>query len=456
MLLGNTTRDYVFLSYSHANKDAVSAIIQWFKENRYNVVFDSEIIAGEMWDKAVRGYIGDAKCKGVLVIMSEASLNSFPVLKEMDYAELFHKRSAAILLDDCSVDKLSKARIEAEDNMVKKEILKYFPDEKMHINAKEIVGKENGADETLMYTLENWGLHQGSAWDSGSIDISGYTSFIEGEKQRLSSQREVYYSFDMEAINRVLDKYPDDAQLTVLDLGCSNGMLTMSRFTDAKIAHVVGIDYNQSDIGDAISGCTDARYNFFCMDMEEEGFKERLVKELSSLSIAKVDIVFMALTLHHLKKPQKLLRSLKDVLNSNGCLIIRGSDDGAKLCHPENELMHEFFDRYAKIVNKVTDRNNGRKLYSQLYNSGYSDITMLYQNADTCSRSESDKAVFYHVGFDFREQRLNEIAKKNPSNESIQDEVRWQLATLEKIKGMFMQEDFWYLNTSFIAIASIG
>ena len=93
----DTGKEYVFMSYSQ--KDDIAPILAWFEDKGYNLVYDDDLHVGEVWDMKVRRYINSVKCKGVICVLSRASLSSRSVLKEMDYVKLFGRKSAAISLE---------------------------------------------------------------------------------------------------------------------------------------------------------------------------------------------------------------------------------------------------------------------------------------------------------------------------------------------------------------------
>ena len=448
--MNDTTKDYVFLSYSH--KDDIEPLVNWLDCSGFNFVYDSELSAGDLWDMKVRRYINNVKCKGVLSLLSRAALVSTPILKETDYIKLFNKHSACILLDNCSLAQSFALISNDEEKEIARNIMEYFPPAKIFIKLKDILSSpENKLDDTL----KQWGVYRETkTHEIGFLPIDKYTSDIKGETERLQRQQRGYYDFDVNAINSAL-KDMDNDELVVLDLGCSSGETTSTRFKEERFKTVIGIDYNASDIDKAIAANYGDKFHFFQMDLESDDFLVNLTSKLSCLNIEKVDIVFMALTLHHLKEPNKLLFRLYDIFSNDGRIIIRGSDDGGKLCYPESDLMDELLKRYNKLVNSVSDRCNGRKLYKQLLDTGYLNVRMMYQITDTCEKSRAEKVNFYKVGFGFREVRLNEIAEKNPNNQEIQKDVEWQLKALAHIKELFGKRDFWYSNVSYIAIATV-
>ena len=79
---------------------------------------------------------------------------------------------------------------------------------------------------------------------------------------------------------------------------------------------------------------------------------------------------------------QQVLKKLKLLLNQNGAIIVRGSDDGSKLACNDENLVGKIINLYNKAEG-ISDRYNGRKIYSQLWESGFKDVKMFFNVLDT-------------------------------------------------------------------------
>ena len=310
--------------------------------------------------------------------------------------------------------------------------------------------------ERIKSTLATWNFYPDDTFAQIELVTKKYTSEIAGEKERLVRQAQGYYDFDMNAINQVIGSFSRN-HLTVLDLGCSNGALTISRFADnPKIYKVIGVDYNQADVDEAnqLAAAYCNKFRFYKVDLEDGNIIAKLNEIMQENNIEKFDIVFAALVLHHLNNPKLLLLRLYDIFGDDGKIIIRGSDDGGKLCFPQADLLQEILSRYNKIVT-TSDRTNGRKLYNQLYNTGYVGIKMFYSIVDTCEKSRKDKENMYRVGFGFRLNTLDRLISLNPNNVHLKEERDWLGHALIELQQAFCERDFWYCNTSYIAIAGV-
>lgn len=447
--MNDRTQDYVFVSYSH--KDDIQPLLQAFAQRRYNLVYDEAMSYGEEWDLKARRYIQNPKCKGVLSLLSRYSLYSKPVLKETEYAERFKKNLFAVLLENQPLAE-TYARLSPtlneDQQYVLDEMMESFPPEQLYTFA-------NGINwDKVAQTFATWGFAPTLENRYDQLTQVTYSSDIVGEDKRLHRQQESYYDLDMQVIGRMLDKLGKN-NVTVLDIGCGNGDTSLSRFgDDPRIAKVIGVDYHPRSIEEARRKAASYgdRFAFYEVDLNASDAIDRIRAAMAEQGVEKIDLVFAALVLHHLENPQLLLLKLYDVFDERGKIIVRGSDDGGKLCYPQSELLTEILDRYGRLTSS-SDRENGRKLYSQLYHAGYINPQMKYVVSDT---TDADKDMLFHLAFGFRLNRIDALVAKNPDNAFLLQEREWMANALARFKEAFFRQDFWYCVTTYIASAEVG
>lgn len=445
--MNDSQSDYVFLSYSH--KDSVSDLLECFESLGYNMVYDEVLSAGEEWNMRVRRYINNSRCKGVVCLASVNSVVSNAVLTEMDYTRLYNKPTFAIVRGGDSVAGLIEGITNRSDREVASFFAEYYPSNKIYVPEADLPANMR----KITTAFEKWGFKPTSAMSD--VVVNRYDTLSDFEKERLSIQESGYKDLDSELIRKQVGTFGRDGLLLV-DLGCSDGTLTYNRFRDIpEISCIIGVDSNEKAIGIASERFSGDRFHFYRMDLNEPDFVQKLEEIVKDLGYDRVDIVFSALTLHHLKNPSLLLLALYDVLSEDGRVMIRESDDRGKNCHPEGELLSEFLDRYNALINDVTNRKFGRTLYKRLYDAGYVDIEMSYVVRDTCGMDRSFKQQMFKVGFGYRYNQLNRILADNPDNAKIAEEIDWQLKTLDRIRDLFLTRDFWYMNTTFVATAGV-
>lgn len=446
--MNDRTQDYVFVSYSH--RDDIQPLLQVFEQRRYNLVFDKAMSYGEEWDLNARRYIQSPKCKGVLSFLSRHSLYSKPVLKETEYAQRFRKDLFAILLENEPLTETYahlSPTLNENDQYVLDEMMENFPPEQLYTYANNINW------EQLQQTFAKWGLEPTPEDQYSRIAQVTYSSDISGEEKRLSRQQASYYDLDMQAIGLMLDQLEKDG-VTVLDIGCGNGDTTISRFgDDPRITKVIGVDYHARSIEEAQqkTAAYGDRFAFYEVDLNADDAIHRIRAAMAEQGVAGIDLAFAALVLHHLENPQALLSKLHDVFDRRGRIIVRGSDDGGKLCYPHSALLTEILDRYGRLIHN-SDRENGRKLYSQLYQTGYTNPRMMYVVSDT---TDADKEMLFHLAFGFRLNRIDALVEKNPDNAFLRQERAWMADALARFKEAFFRPDFWYSVTTYIATAEV-
>lgn len=447
--MNDRNQSYVFVSYSHS--DDIQPILEAFAAQGYNLVYDKAMSYGDEWDLKARRYIQHPNCKGVLSLLSRHSLFSKPVLKETEYTERFKKKHLAILLDNCPLTQTYRQlypTLNEDQQYVLDEMMGSFPPEQLYTFANNIDWAQ------MRQTFAEWGFEPMSDNPYDHITQVSYSSDIQGEEKRLNRQQESYYTLDMQAIGGMLDKL-GKTDVVVLDIGCGNGDTTLSRFADdPRIAKVIGIDYHPRSIEQARqkAAAYGDRFAFYEVDLNGEDVIDRIRAAMAEQGVAKIDLVFAALVLHHLQNPQLLLLKLYDIFDERGKIIIRGSDDGGKLCYPQSQLLTEILDRYGRLIN-VSDRENGRKLYGQLYHAGYVNPQMMYTVSDTAG---ADKEMLFQLAFGFRLHRVDALVEKNPDNAFLQKERAWLADALSRFKEAFFRQDFWYSVTTYIATAEVG
>ncbi len=450
--MNDRSKDYVFVSYSHA--DDIAPLLQAFEERGYNLVYDKAMSYGEEWDLNARRYIQNAKCKGVLSVLSRHSLCSKPVLMETEYAQRFKKNLFAILTEHRPLTQMyEKLAPTLDDNAlyILDCMMENFPPEQLYAFA------DTPDWDKIQQTFATWGFKPQVVADYDSIVQVAYSSDIKEETSRLSRQQESYYELDMQAINGVLDDLGKDG-ITVLDLGCGNGSVTVSRFgEDPRIRKVIGVDVHAGNLQEARQRAAvyGDRFVFAQVDLNSATVIEDIRAVMTANGVEAIDLTFAALVLHHLENPKLLLLKLYDIFDERGRIIVRGSDDGGKLCYPESRLLTEILDRYDRLVHS-SDRENARKLCHQLYHAGYVNPRMLYTVSDTVGKDREFKELLFQLAFSFRLNRVDALLEKNPGNAFIASEREWLAGALETFKEAFFKQDFWYCVTTYIAIAEVS
>ena len=75
---------YCFISYSHKDLDSVYGILNELFSNGVNYWYDKELKPSDVWDEKVREHIENPNCVGTIFFISESSLDSEAVSKEIE------------------------------------------------------------------------------------------------------------------------------------------------------------------------------------------------------------------------------------------------------------------------------------------------------------------------------------------------------------------------------------
>ena len=89
--------DYIFISYSHKDKEQVYPVIDHFIEKGYHIWYDEGIDPGTEWDENIANHLKG--CIGIFAFLSENYLNSENCKDELNYARDLGKERVLIYLE---------------------------------------------------------------------------------------------------------------------------------------------------------------------------------------------------------------------------------------------------------------------------------------------------------------------------------------------------------------------
>lgn len=280
---------------------------------------------------------------------------------------------------------------------------------------------------------------------------STYSPINHSEHRRLKTQALYTKDADMPAINYVLEKLKDKKEINILDCGCAYGYVTFDRFSDIENAKIVGIDNQEKCIKYAIENKPNDKFSFYVKNLESKTFTDDMLDLMDEKHIEKFDIIFSSLVIHHLNDPLKTLRSLRKLLSDDGFIILRGSDDGSAISYNDDGLVKKIIDKTMQIPG-ISDRLNGRKIYYQLYTSGYKQLKM-FNWVKEISDCDYDKRInIFNERFSYRSNYLENILKKDPTNIEIKNDLEWMEYALNKLEELFGNESFWYQEVDFVCV----
>lgn len=286
------------------------------------------------------------------------------------------------------------------------------------------------------------------------IRWSLYQSDADKEYERLNIQAKNTHECDMSVLNRLIGKM-DKKPIWILDLGCAYNFVGNMRFGKMENVKVLGIDFSEKCIKYAVEHSDPNKFVFKLMDMESEYFEYDLRNVMDELGIEKFDIMFGALLLLHLKKPVAVLKKLRKFLAQDGYIVMRGSDDGSVLALNDDGIIQQIVDKCNTTVG-FSDRQNGRKLYHQLVSAGYVDVKVETFLKDLSGKSVDERDEIFFERFSYRINNFEKIMKADPTNNDKKSDYMFMKYALQELEGIFSNQDFWYCEHDFIAIAKVG
>ena len=282
--------------------------------------------------------------------------------------------------------------------------------------------------------------------------ISTYSAETKAEFKRLKIQAINTRDADFNALKYVTDNLADTSHLRILDMGCAYGFVTRDRFQKYPNATVLGLDRGAELIEFARNNNSFEGAHYEVFDLESEDFEDNIEALMEKYQIEEFDIIFASLVIHHLQNPNKLLRRIRKYLSRNGYIVIRGSDDGSILTCNDDGLIQKILDIHLN-ADGISDRLNGRKIYSQLIASGYKNVVMKNYIKDLSGLSLDERNDVFLERFSYRKNYLQRLAEKDPYSEKKRKDFKNITQYLNELENKFDDETFWYCEIDFVGIA---
>ena len=137
--------------------------------------------------------------------------------------------------------------------------------------------------------------------------------------------------------------------------------------------------------------------------------------------------------------------------SSNGGGISQPSDDGSVIAYNDQGLVQKIIDKHLSTPG-ISDRLNGRKLYYQLYTSGFKDIHMMNYVKDLSGKDFDERHDIFEERFSYRKNYIKNLLKKDPTSISLKNDLEWMEYALNKLEELFGNESFWYQEVDFVAV----
>jgi len=283
---------------------------------------------------------------------------------------------------------------------------------------------------------------------------SSYSPVQFDELERLRIQCELVEAVDLRAFKYALNLMDKKKGLVGLDIGCSEGFVTHERFSSfGMFEHVVGVDKSKEAIEQAKINDYEGNYSFHAADLESRGGIATLKNALKEQGASGFDVIFSAYVFHHLKNPIKVLRELRKLLNLNGVIIVRTVDDKLSASYPDQEeIVHKIFELSDRIPG-MSSREHGRKLYNELWKTGYRNLNMYYEVLDTVGKSIDERLMLFQDNFSWRPNYVKRAIEAFPEKKAeLEKDLEWLENALEELEIMFESEDYFHMEPIVVAV----
>ena len=423
----------IFISYRR--KDGFYPAYLLYKEligQNFTVFFDLKSLRTGVFPDIIRQNIED--CTDFILIVSDSTFSQriFQaddwVHRELALALRLNKNVVPVFVNGTIPDDLP----EDIAHIKNRQGLQQIDPNLISENYKKLI------DERLVSKPQKmilpWKMRRCSAYDVNYGD----------EQERLAIQSNNAYLSDM----NVLAGYGGGI---VLDVGAAFGTVTVSRFSDEKYSKVYGFDRSVKCVEYANLHSSD-KFEFFAADLEASDFRSNMQSFMRERGIKGFDIIFSSLVLHHLKDPELALRNLRRLLVKGGIIIVRGSDDGTKAAYPDPRgMLKTIVDKTLACPN-TSDRLNGRKIYSWLIESGFSDVEMFSFMRDTSRMDMDDREDLFRESFSYRLNYFRKEWESHPEDPDKFQEFDEMETLLAMFENDFMKESFWYAEYDYIGV----
>ena len=91
---------FVFISYSHKDKDKVYADLKWLYERRLNFWYDKKLNVGDIWNEKALERIESENCLGAILFLSPSSAKSEAVNRELNKLKQLEKAIFPVIVGD--------------------------------------------------------------------------------------------------------------------------------------------------------------------------------------------------------------------------------------------------------------------------------------------------------------------------------------------------------------------
>jgi ubiquinone/menaquinone biosynthesis C-methylase UbiE len=215
----------------------------------------------------------------------------------------------------------------------------------------------------------------------------------------------------------------DWAGKKVLDIGCSDGRLSMEIMKKNNIKELVGIDPAPDRISKATESAKSKKLKniSFCVASSDD---------LNFFSNNSFDGIFCNMAFQQFRNPQKSLDEMFRVLKKNGEAIINFNIEKSPVWIQQEILYNQYYGDPKKEVTKVKSIN-AENFYDMAKNSGFSLISIPIKDDDYFYKSFEEIIEMMDISFFSKDKKLDEEQEVN-----LKRELKKHLESIRTPKGI--------------------
>jgi len=268
---------------------------------------------------------------------------------------------------------------------------------------------------------------------SKKIETAASNYDYQEDKERLRIQADSLQELDLKNIRTAISyirKFNPEKVIKVLDIGCSDGYVTYSRFSKFDDIQIVGVDISKTAIEVANRNYADENFSFRVANIEDE-----------NIHSDEYDLIFCSFVLHHLKNPEGIMHKLWSSLNSHGSIIMSSVDDGTIINYPPNHDL-EFLIQSTNLIKGGPDRLHGREFYSHIMSLDTEpvNVEMDFQVSTTVNMDKKERLNYFLDCHSFRSGYAERLANEPDSTPSDIKLAKKLKRIIEEQKNRFVNE----------------